>query len=724
MLILGWKKLENMKRPYLVLMVLLFQSCLLLAQQDVVVSRKEFKTGQPGFDAAWKHVKDGNSFFSKRGIWYSKALDEYKLAYAYNKLNAELNYLLGVSALYSDRKEEAADYLANSFGLNNAVSDDILLLLGRALIYSGRYTDAEEKLKAWLATESKKTSSAIAFANRLLEECKSGLVIRKDTVRLKIENPGGTINSDADDYSPVLSPDGKRMYFASRRSLKSKESSHYKDTKFNENIFVSAFLEGKWSVAISAGKNLNTDLCETPLCIDKSGNLLYIYVGYEGNGNIKFSQFKKGEWKSPEPEKLGINSTSPETALSFSPKGDELAFISDRGRKGSGGKDIYFKYSKGGRKWSKAVNAGDSINSNLDEASVSYSKGGDTLWFSSRGQNTLGGFDIFYSVRKGAGAWTKAVNAGYPLNTPWDELFYVPSPVKDSLFYFASNRSGGMGGLDIYTGRILPPPPKLQVTVPTPVIQPKHDTIVVRDTVVLVKVHKDSTAIQPKHDTVFVRDTVVVMKPTPVIPDLYLTGKVTDSENGSAIIARIDVIDPSVGSVVATTASSDADGSYRVKLPGKKTFMVDIRATGYLSDIKKINIPESYSGESFTLNETLSKVKVGKKVVMKNIFFESGKTILTTSSYVELDKLVKILEDNPGMKIEISGHTDNSGSAIINARLSTERARAVVDYIVSKGIDRARLSYVGYGPDQPVADNSTEAGRSKNRRVEFKIIEF
>jgi outer membrane protein OmpA-like peptidoglycan-associated protein len=231
-----------------------------------------------------------------------------------------------------------------------------------------------------------------------------------------------------------------------------------------------------------------------------------------------------------------------------------------------------------------------------------------------------------------------------------------------------------------------------------------------------------------EHDTVVVRDTVVVMKEVQaVVPkekDLFLTGKITDSDNGSAIIARIDVIDPDAGGVIATTASSDGDGSYSVKLTGKKSYTIDIRATGYLSDIKKITIPGTFTDEYLTLNEKLSRAKVGKKVVMKNIFFELGKSVLTTSSFDELDRLVKVLEDNPGMKIEISGHTDNSGSQIVNAKLSTERARAVVDYIVKKGIDRARLSYVGYGADQPVADNSTAAGRSKNRRVEFKILEF
>ncbi|MGD0581338.1 MAG: OmpA family protein [Bacteroidales bacterium] len=716
-----------MKRPYLLPALLLLQTSLLFSQESVSVSRKEFNTGKPGFDAAWRHVKDGNSFYSKGGIWYSQALDEYKLGYGYNKLNAALNYKMGVSALFSDRKEEAAEYLITAYGLNNNVSDDILLLTGRALIYRSRYAEAEEKLKAWLDSGSKRSRSDIAFANRLLDECRSAAIIAKDTLRVEIKNASGNINSNADDYSIVLTADGKKMFFASRRPVKPKESSHYKDTKYNENIFVSENVGGNWSVAMLAGKKLNTDLCETPLYIDKSGELLYVYKGYEGNGDIMVSEFRKGEWKEPQPEKFGINSDKPETSLSIAPSGNEIAFVSDRGKKGLGGKDIYFIHRKG-KKWSKPVNAGDSLNSASDEESVCYSRGGDTLWFSSMGHNTLGGFDIFYSVRNSDGGWKKAVNAGYPLNTQWDDMFYVPSPVKDSIFYFASNREGGMGGLDIYIGRILPAPPvpKIVANVPRTDVTPKHDTILIHDTVQVVK--QNLPVQKAEHDTVVVRDTVVVMKEVQaVVPkekDLFLTGKITDSDNGSAIIARIDVIDPDAGGVIATTASSDGDGSYSVKLTGKKSYTIDIRATGYLSDIKKITIPGTFTDEYLTLNEKLSRAKVGKKVVMKNIFFELGKSVLTTSSFDELDRLVKVLEDNPGMKIEISGHTDNSGSQIVNAKLSTERARAVVDYIVKKGIDRARLSYVGYGADQPVADNSTAAGRSKNRRVEFKILEF
>lgn len=687
-----------------VMLLLILNVTFIEAQIDVSITRKEFKNDKPGFNVAWKHVKEGDSYFKRHGLWYSNAVNEYTQAYTYNNANAELNYKLGVSCLFSDKRDEAADFLLKAGELKNNVSPDILLLTGKSLQYSGKFSEAIEKLNNYLTSPVKKSEVNKRLAKKWIEECNSGLKIGKDTFRIEIKNMGGNINSGADEYSEVLTPDGKKMFFASRRSLTPEASNYYKDTKFDENIFVSDFTNKSWGVSMLAGKNLVTKFCETPLFISRNGDQLYIYVGYEGNGNIKVSsKDKKGGWKSPEPEDFGINSSSTETSFCISPSNDEIFFVSDRGKKGLGGKDIYSIKKIDKNKWSKPQNIGPEINTEYDEESVSLSKDGDSLWFSSAGHNTLGGFDIFYSVRNG-GEWGVAVNAGYPVNTPWNELFYCPSPADDSVFYFASDRSGGFGGLDIYEGRILPPK---FVIVPKPVAPPKPDTIVVRDTIVVVK------------------EVPPVVKPEP--PKelvLFLIGKVTDSETGTPLLAKIDVIDLSNDQVISTTASSDVDGSYRVKLPAKKSYMIDLSSTGYLSDMKRITIPESFSGEFYNLDITLNKVKVGKKVVLNNILFELGKAVLTPGSYIELDRLVKILEDDPLMKIEISGHTDNTGNPVINAKLSSDRARVVVDFLIKKGIDRTRLAYKGFGAEQPIAENTTEEGRKKNRRVEFKILEF
>ena len=189
-------------------------------------------------------------------------------------------------------------------------------------------------------------------------------------------------------------------------------------------------------------------------------------------------------------------------------------------------------------------------------------------------------------------------------------------------------------------------------------------------------------------------------------------------------MAKIDLVDLKTDSVLVTSASSDVDGSYRIKLPDKKSYKIDLRATGFLSDMKRIDVPSNWSKDVYNLNIELIKVKVGKKVVLNNILFETGKSILTASSFTELDRLLNIMQENAQMKIEISGHTDKTGSELVNFRLSEDRAKAVVEYLVQKGIDRLRMEFKGFGSLQPIADNATSQGRAKNRRVEFKILEF
>jgi outer membrane protein OmpA-like peptidoglycan-associated protein/tetratricopeptide (TPR) repeat protein len=665
------------------------------AQTDVSIRLKDFKINKPGFKEAWRHVADGDAYFGEKGIWYNDAYNEYLQALVYNNSNAELNYKTGVSALFSDKKEEAAGFFLKAIELKKDVAQDVLLLAGRSLQYAGRFSEAIEKFTGYLASQGKKNQKNTLLARKCIQECTSALIITKDTLRISIDNLGPNINSNSDDYSEILTADGKTIYFASRREIP-KSGKRHPDTKFDENIFVSQLNHDSWEPATSEGKELNTKYCEAPLYINSTNNMLYIYAGYSNNGDIKVSLNKKGIWKTPKPVPYGINTRGSETSFTFSPDGNEIYFVSDHGKDNIGGKDIYFIKKINDRKWSKPQNAGKIINTIYDEESVRFSKTGDTLFFSSRGHNSIGGFDIFYSIKNKSGAWDTVKNIGYPVNTPWDEVFYYPSPVEDSSFYFVSNRSGGYGGSDIYKGKILPPK-RIILTLPPP----KRDTIIIRDTVLVVK----QVATQQEHP-------------------VYLVGKVKDSETGEPILAKIDLKDISSGEVIGTTASSDEDGSYRVKLPAKKSYMIDLHATGFLSDLKRIDVPDNWSKEVYNLNVDLIKVKVGKKVVLNNILFETGKSVLTSGSYRELERLLNIMKENTHMKIEISGHTDKTGSEPLNFKLSGARAKAVVDYLIQNGIDPSRMEFRGYGSLQPISDNSTAAGRAKNRRVEFKILEF
>jgi outer membrane protein OmpA-like peptidoglycan-associated protein len=682
------------------------------SQTDVIIKKKEFRTEKTGFRTAWKHIKRANSNYLSGGEGFSIAFSEYQQAYTYNSDNAELNYKIGISSLFSDKRDEAAEFLVKAYRLKKDVADDILLFTGRALMYKGKYSSAIDEFNNYLNSTKKKPKKNLVLAKKYIEECNAGVIVAKDTLRVEITNIGNNINSTADDYSEVLSSGGIKMIFASRRAITANAKSSYTDTKLNENIFSTDLVNGVWTVAMLCNKNLTTQYCETPLYLNNAGNRLYIYAGYDGEGDIKVSSLKRGKWKTPVPVKFKVNSKFQESSFTMSHKEDRIAFVSNRRKKGLGGKDIYLMKKLTKNRWSKPENPGQSVNTQYDEESVRFSSGDDTLWFSSKGHNTIGGFDIFYCTLSADGTWTKAINAGYPINTSWDDMFYSPSPGNDSSFYFVSNRSGGFGGLDIYKGRFLPPPPPpkpVEIPIPEPVpvpVPPKKDTvIIVRDTVVVIKEVKPVAQPEPPKELV-----------------LFLVGKVTDSETSEPVLSRIEIFDMSTDQVITTTASSDADGTYRVRLPAKKSYMVSLRATGFLSGMERVTIPENYTQEFYTLDIPLTKVKVGKKVVLNNILFELGKSVITKGSYAELEKLLAALQDNPQMKIEVSGHTDNSGNPVINAKLSSDRAKAVVDYLVKNGIDISRLTYHGYGSEQPIADNATAAGKAKNRRVEFKII--
>ncbi len=693
----------------LMVFIIMYPSCA-SAQIDLKISKNEFRHGRVGFDEAWRHVLNGNSYFRKKGIWYGAAYEEYKMAEEYNNTNARLNYKTGAAALFSDKKDEAAGFLLKSIETDPEVAGDAFLLAGKALEYEGKYSEAAGPLTSFLESKVKKTRAEISEAKKHLEECSNALDILKDTLRLEITNLGPNINSGSDDYSEVFSSDLDTIFFASRRDLSVGSKSRYADGKADENIYTSDRNNGFWDIAVTAGKNLTTKYCETPLYLNKRGDSLYIYAGYESGGNILVSHLKNNHWKKPGKLPFRINSRWAETSLTISPSGGEVFFVSDRPKDNLGGKDIYFIKKMGNGKWSKPVNAGPSVNTPYNEESVRISAGGDTLWFSSKGHNSIGGYDIFYSKRDSSGGWSPAVNAGYPINTSYDELFYYPSSGHVGQFFFASNRSGGSGGLDIYSGRMLPARPQAVKSEQT--VTPKPDTVIFRDTIVVVK--EVPVQVNPP---VRVSEKVINN-------GITVQGKITDAETHSPLLSKIDILDAVTGDTVTTTASSDIDGTYRIKLAKGNKYLADVRSTGYLSELKTITIPGKFEGETYNFNVSLIKVKVGKKVVLNNLFFETGKSVLTKNSYTELDHLMQILHENPLMKIEISGHTDNTGSQALNMKLSEERAKAVTDYLVLKGIDKARLTSRGYGPSQPIAPNSTSEGRSKNRRVEFKILEF
>jgi outer membrane protein OmpA-like peptidoglycan-associated protein len=399
-------------------------------------------------------------------------------------------------------------------------------------------------------------------------------------------------------------------------------------------------------------------------------------------------------WSKPKLLRGKVNSISRETSLCITKDGNTVYFISDNKKASLGGTDIFSSDRMPDGKWGKPYNLGNLLNTVYDEAAVRLSENDSILYFSSKGHNSMGGYDIFRSEKLPGGLWSPPENIGYPINTPDDDLFYFPSSKTKSAFY-TTLLEKGIGGKDIY--RV--------------VFLGAEKEIIFPPAVMLI------SGLMPPPENVF--NTLPAK--FAVDTSLLMKGTITDSETGRPVFAKMDIIDAEISRIVATT-TSDSTGSYFIRIPKPKRYGIEIVARNYMLNLDIADLAnESYRHEVIR-DFRLDPIEIGARMILKNIFFEFGKSTLKSESYIQLDNVVLLMQSTPGLRIEISGHTDNVGSAKANQKLSEDRSRAVVDYLVSRGVELVRLEYKGYGFSQPVASNSTTEGRSQNRRVEFKII--
>lgn len=513
----------------------------------------------------------------------------------------------------------------------------------------------------------------VAVSGVIFSQGNKLIITERDTLRIEIERLGDEVNSDFNDYAPVITADGGYMYFTSRRPYSEKEKK--KNRESMERIYEAIWDDenNKWQPAEPLPQDVNLDGRNiSNVAISNDGQRLLIYQDDKyGNGDIYEAFLSGATWSAPLSLGNAINSDAHESSASISPDGKTIYFVSDR-KGGLGGRDIWKASKDKNGVWNEAENLGISINTKEDEEGVFIHPDGRTLYFSSKGHGSLGGYDIYKSELKN-GNWTKPVNMGEPINTPENDLFFVLA-ANGKTGYYATGRNGGV--INIYEIRFTP---------------------IVKD----------------------------VEEPVSAGPQLTVfKGVIKDCETGLPISAIIEVTDNEKNEVIATYNSNSQTGKYLISLPSGKNYGININAEGFLFSSQSFDLTsDSLSVYNEVVKDVcLDKIKVGTKVVLKNIFFDFNKSTLRSESIAELNRLKRILDDNASMKIEIGGHTDSRGSAEYNKKLSNDRAQSVVNYLIDNGIDTSRLTYKGYGKDQPVATNETEEGRQDNRRVEFKVI--
>lgn len=688
--------------------IFLTLSTSLFAQVPVEINKKEFKQSKNGYKDAMTSVKYGDAYYAiNQPGAYRMALSEYLKAYEYNQYNPELNYKIGACYLYSTEKPKAIDFLQKAYKAKPGVASDIYFLLGWALQLNYEFDEAIKYYRNFQAEQgspsdkkSKGKGDVIVHdVDKRIRECETGKQLVNNPIRVFIDNLGPTINSKYPDYGPVITTDQSVVVFTSRREGSTGEEIDPNDLLYYEDLYV-AYNDEKtgWGQAINM-RALNTEGHDASVGLSPDGQILYTYKGVP-DGTLFESMLKGDNWSKPKELNSNINTKGHETSASISYDNKKLYFVSDRpkddhGTPTIGGKDIFVCEMQKNGNWGPAKNVGAPINTKYEEEGVFMHPDGVTMYFCSKRDGTMGGYDIFSSENDGAGNWSEPVNIGYPVNTPDDDVFFVVAGNARYAFY-SSAREGGYGLQDLYRITFLGPEKMMVMGTEDILIASSNATIQQKVEQEVVEVKK-------------VRLTI-------------MKGTITDALSTMPVEATIEIVDNEKNELITTLTSNSKTGKYLVSLPSGKNYGIAVKADGYLFYSENVNIPEATAYQEVTKDIVLSKVGIGSKIVLKNIFFDYGKETLRETSFPELDRLVALLNSYPNMTIEIGGHTDNHGSLKFNTDLSEARAKSVVDYLVDKGISKTRLSYKGYAYLQPIATNDTEDGRQQNRRVEFKVI--
>jgi outer membrane protein OmpA-like peptidoglycan-associated protein len=613
---------------------------------------------------------------SKQLFQYRKDVEAEKLIK--KSLEEDPNFIEVLSA-YADflmaknRIKEAISMYEKAIQTNPKIFIDNNYYLGGAYLHEGMYEKAVASFELIIKAE-RINPNLKDDAAKQLKNAKFGAEAIKHPVPFTPINVGPGINTADYEYFPALTADGSTFMFT--RNLREGQGAN---AAGQEDFFISRKTNGVWQAAYPI-TSVNTAGNEGAPSLSADGEIMFFASCMEMSGDygssdrkgygscdIFYAQKINGKWTKPRNAGSTINTKNWETQPSFSSDGKTLYFI--RGtvtREGIKNPDIYSSTIGADGRFTEPVRLSDNINTPEEEESVFIHPDNQTLYFSSKGHPGMGGTDIFVSKKQADGSWGKSSNLGYPINTSNDENSLVVD-ANGKLAYFASERSGGFGGLDIY-----------QFELPE--------------------------SIRPEKIT-------------------YVKGLTYNATTQVPVDASFELIDLETQQSV-TSAYSNSAGEFLVTLTSNHNYLVNVSKPGFLFYSDNFSLKDKVAdyNKPYQLKIPLQPIDTGI-IELKNIFFDVNKADLKPESKAELQKIIAFLKANPTLKVEFSGHTDNSGDKVFNKTLSNNRAKAIYDYVIEKGsIIPANLSYKGYGDSKPKAPNDTAENKAKNRRTELKVL--
>lgn len=596
-----------------------------------------------------------------------KALEELKKAIEKDPAFIEPHLLS--AQIYSDgsKLQDAINEYIKSLEINPKFDKKTYYLLANSEMTLGKYAEAKRDYEDFLKNKNLHPDSK-EIAERQLANCNFAIEAMKNPVPFEPKSMGAAINSSLDEYFPAITADDQTFLYT--------RNNRTEQIPLQEDFLVSKKVNDAWLPAIMLGNGINTPGNEGAPSISADGQILFFIACAEMDGSygntrkgfgscdIFYSQKVGNNWARPYNMGPVVNSKSWETQPCFSADGQTLYFVSNRPG-GLGASDIWFTTLQTDGSWGTPLNLGRKVNTPGKEESVYIHPDGKTLYFSSNGHIGMGKLDIYVVRKDASGEWGTPVNLGYPVNTYGDENSLLVNGAGN-VAYFASNRAGGMGGLDIYQFEL----------------------------------------------------------PKEARPELitYLKGKVYNAKTKQPLGAHFELIDLETAKSVIVSDANSGNGEFLVTLPIEKNYALNVSHSGYLFYSENFSLKGLVDKtRPFQMDVPMVSIDTGSVVELKNVFFETAKFDLKSESKVELDKLVSFLTFNKTLHIQLSGHTDNAGDKKSNQLLSRNRAKAVYDYLTAHGIDVKRLTYVGYGDTRPKLPNDSDANRAANRRTEFKV---
>jgi len=487
------------------------------------------------------------------------------------------------------------------------------------------------------------------------------------------------LNTRWDEQNPILSPDGKHLYFT-----RANDSLNIGGPRDKGDIWYSKISEdGTWGIPVNLGSPVNDYLKNYLLGFSPDGNIMFLNQekrnpgGLIINDGIAYSVFLAGKWSKP--AKLSVDyllNKSKHQSGSISADGT-LMLLSLQSYASRGEEDIYISNYKNG-KWTQPINLGSVINTDGQEMCPYLSPDNKKLFFSSNGHGGKGGVDLFVAERLDDSwtSWSKPKNMGAPINSIGVELNYFMDPVNEIAYFSSTQNSDGYGDISAI---------KINLDIEDEIAEPESFNE-------LVQLAEEA------------KKTLIV------------TGRVVNAKTNLPVAAALNI---KFDDVEQNAISTENDGAYQLEIPlTTNEIVVTIKSPGFMSKTEEF----AMDGSDIALDFSLAPLEVGETIQLNKVYFKRGTATLLETSFIELDQVVDMMNENPTVKIELSGHTDNQGSSKLNVKLSQERVEKVERYLSEHGVDGKRIKGKGYGGLKPVASNASEETRKLNRRVEIKIL--